>query len=360
MNYSKTLITSIFLVIIWTKTDYLYSQASSRPTNNGYNWQIKSGIKDSGLIPGLIELDVKGPGNINIKSGIHPFAGRAGTIDINANKGNLFLAGEKVAITTQTNGHILPARVELIQEGPGNVKIHSGNDEYNALSGNIDINANTGNIKLSTMYGGKVVINSEHSGIDFNSPYSGFNFDTAYGSLNFSSEYGGTSLKTASGHILIDSQSGTIKVKSMFIDKVGNIGIGITTPKNKLSVNGSIWAKEIKVQLNDAADWVFEKDYKLRPLEEVNAYIQKHKHLPEIPSAEEFRENDLNVSEMTNKLLQKIEELTLYTIEQEKKLKNQELKLDQMEILKKSNEDMKRQNIKLGERLSRLEKLLIK
>ena len=124
---------------------------------------------------------------------------------------------------------------------------------------------------------------------------------------------------------------------------VGNVGIGIRDPKNKLSVNGTIWAKEVKVSLSDAADWVFEADYKLQPLAEVEAFIKRNKHLPEMPSADEFRANDMKVSEMTNKLLQKIEELTLYTIEQEKAIQAE-----------------KDNNKALEARLAKLEALLIK
>ena len=103
----------------------------------------------------------------------------------------------------------------------------------------------------------------------------------------------------------------------------GNIGIGTNrNPQNKLSVQGTIWAREVKVSLTDGADWVFEDDYNLRSLTEVETYIKENKHLPEIPSAEEFRNNDMKVSEMTNKLLQKIEELTLYTIAQEKEIQD--------------------------------------
>lgn len=115
-------------------------------------------------------------------------------------------------------------------------------------------------------------------------------------------------------------------IPDMTIDYFGRVGIGTLTPKNKLSVNGHIWAKEIKVKLTDGADWVFEEDYELKPLAEVEKFIIANKHLPEIPSADEFRANDMKVSEMTNKLLQKIEELTLYTIAQDKLLKLQEEK----------------------------------
>lgn len=106
------------------------------------------------------------------------------------------------------------------------------------------------------------------------------------------------------------------------------VGIGTTDPKNKLSVNGTIWAKEVKVTMTDAADWVFEDDYDLKSLEEVEDFINQNKHLPDIPSADEFRENDMNVAEMNNKLLQKIEELTLYLIEQNKKVEEQSKKIE--------------------------------
>jgi len=114
---------------------------------------------------------------------------------------------------------------------------------------------------------------------------------------------------------------------------IGKVGIGTSSPQNELSVNGTIWAKKVRVRLTDAADWVFNEDYELRPLEEVKTFISRHKHLPEIPSAAEFRANDMEVSEMTNKLLQKIEELTLYTIAQEEKLQVQEEELKKMTVL---------------------------
>ncbi len=119
----------------------------------------------------------------------------------------------------------------------------------------------------------------------------------------------------------------------------GYVGIGTNDPKNKLSVNGTIWAKEVKVSLTDGADWVFEDDYQLRTLEEVEEFVKENKHLPEIPSAEEFRQNDLNVAEMDNMLLQKIEELTLYMIEQNKRMNRLEARNSELEnelfILKK-------------------------
>jgi hypothetical protein len=103
----------------------------------------------------------------------------------------------------------------------------------------------------------------------------------------------------------------------------GNVGIGTTSPGSfKLAVNGKIWGTEVQVALtNPAPDYVFEKSYTLPTLEEVKSYIDKNKHLPEIPSAKEMEANGVNVGEMNMLLLKKIEELTLYVIELKKEVK---------------------------------------
>ena len=94
----------------------------------------------------------------------------------------------------------------------------------------------------------------------------------------------------------------------------------------KLTVNGKILAKEIVVETN-WSDFVFEKDYDLMPLSEVEKYINLHKHLPDVPSASEIKKNGVALGETQSLLLQKIEELTLYTIEMNK----------QLELLKEQN-----------------------
>ncbi|MDN5213023.1 hypothetical protein QQ020_13230 [Fulvivirgaceae bacterium BMA12] len=108
---------------------------------------------------------------------------------------------------------------------------------------------------------------------------------------------------------------------NMRFTKNGRLGIGTTTPDAKLAVNGRIHAKEVKVDLNGWPDFVFESSYKLMTLEDVENYLAEHKHLPEIPSEAEVMENGINLGDMDAKLLQKIEELTLYLIEQHKQLK---------------------------------------
>ena len=100
----------------------------------------------------------------------------------------------------------------------------------------------------------------------------------------------------------------------------GNVGIGTTTPDYKLDVDGTIRAHEILVNLNEGADYVFAPEYNLRPLDEVETFIKENQHLPDVPSADEYRQNGASLSEMNNLLLQKIEELTLYMIDQKKEL----------------------------------------
>ncbi|STD09964.1 Uncharacterised protein [Chryseobacterium carnipullorum] len=95
--------------------------------------------------------------------------------------------------------------------------------------------------------------------------------------------------------------------------------------------DGKIFAKEVEVKTNVWADYVFKKDYKLNSLEEVEKHIQEKGHLPNIPSSEKVLQDGINVAEMNVKLLEKIEELTLYSIEQNKKLKIQSEKVEKME-----------------------------
>ncbi|UOY05906.1 hypothetical protein L0P88_18440 [Muricauda sp. SCSIO 64092] len=127
----------------------------------------------------------------------------------------------------------------------------------------------------------------------------------------------------------------------------GNIGIGTTNPGTwKLAVNGNIRAKEIKVETG-WPDFVFEKDYNLPTLTEVEHHIKEKGHLKDIPNATEVEENGIFLGEMDSKLLQKIEELTLYTIQQEKKITEQANEIKELKSL----------NSKLLELEKRLENL---
>ncbi len=106
------------------------------------------------------------------------------------------------------------------------------------------------------------------------------------------------------------------------IQRNGNIGVGTNNVGDyRLAVNGKIRATEIKVETG-WADFVFEDDYNLMEIEELESYINTNKHLPDIPTTKEAENEGINVGEMNAKFLQKIEELTLYVIQQNKKIED--------------------------------------
>jgi len=134
---------------------------------------------------------------------------------------------------------------------------------------------------------------------------------------------------------------GTDNIERMRIAANGNVGIGSKNPDAPLTVKGLIHATEVKIDLNVPADYVFQKHYTgvshLKPeyimptLDEVEKFTKENNHLPGIPSAKEIQEKGLNIGEISNLLLQKIEELTLYTIEQNKLIKEQQKRIEALE-----------------------------
>ncbi|MBI1825366.1 MAG: hypothetical protein HY287_13580 [Planctomycetes bacterium] len=120
----------------------------------------------------------------------------------------------------------------------------------------------------------------------------------------------------------------------MIATGTGGVSIGTTTIPSgvKLAVNGKVLCEELEVQLSqDWPDFVFDADYALTPLDQLEQSIQENKHLPGIPSAEEIAKNGVNVAQVQTQTLQKVEELTLYMIEMNK----------QLEGMKKENADLK-------------------
>jgi len=140
-----------------------------------------------------------------------------------------------------------------------------------------------------------------------------------------------------------DTSSGLViapycnKYNGIRITADGNVGIGTpltSNPQNyKLAVNGFIGAKEVYVENTSTTwpDYVFSNDYNLPSLNDVEKFVNQNKHLPDVPSAAEVAEKGQAVGEMNAVLLKKVEELTLYIIEQNKRMDEQQRKIQELE-----------------------------
>lgn len=117
----------------------------------------------------------------------------------------------------------------------------------------------------------------------------------------------------------------------MVLNSDGNLGIGISSPSEKLAVNGNIRAREVKVETANWPDYVFAKDYKFPSLSETEQHILAKGHLPGIPSAKDVETNGISLGDMNAKLLEKIEELTLIMIQLNKKVEGQTVALKQQQ-----------------------------
>jgi hypothetical protein len=207
--------------------------------------------------------------------------------------------------------------------------------------------------KLGTVFGrlseGNTTGNGTYLGVrgygTQNSQFDGKSFaieHSFYGEVNSSINFIRGGSRTG-GFITFNTATNEERMR---INSNGNVGIGTTNPgSHKLAVNGTIKAKEVKVTMEGWYDFVFAEDYVLPPLEEVEKHIKTHKHLPAIPSEAEVLENGIELGEMNSKLLQKIEELTLYTIEQHKELEEQ----------RQENENLKQLVLQLAARIEKLE-----
>ncbi|MBO3700738.1 hypothetical protein [Roseivirga sp. E12] len=195
----------------------------------------------------------------------------------------------------------------------------------NFIAGNVGIGGTASpNYKLDVV--GQIHSNDRIYGDRLSASGGVIDLDAATGS-NFWQLYNGAASLYVSGQLGISQ-------------KADKVGIGTTNPTEKLSVDGTVLAKKVRVSTNGAdwPDYVFASTYKLRPLNELEDYIQKNQHLPEVPSATEVETDGLDLGDMDATLLKKVEELTLYMIELNKTVKAQGEKI---KALEKENKALK-------------------
>jgi hypothetical protein len=217
-----------------------------------------------------------------------------------------------------------------IQQQGGNVFMGDvGNGDPNTShSCNLSVN---GDISWST----SMLRNNQGGAIELrgvgNTPY--IDFTTS----SLTADYDARIILGTDKKLYFNSNAGT---EAGYVFNDAPVGIGTTnTHGYKLAVTGSIVAQAMDIiGTVPSSDDVFEKDYKLRTLSETEAYVNKNKHLPEVPSAEEFK-NGYSIGKMDDILLRKVEELTLYMIE-----------------MKKQNDEMQKQNAELKAKVEMLEK----
>jgi hypothetical protein len=222
--------------------------------------------------------------------------------------------------------------------------------------GNIGIGTTNPSERLTVFTNGTLATNNDVMTLETNLPTSpstnttvGLNFNLSQGSnpaFTYASIRAGEDTGTGLGFGAIrfltqKYNNGSVLTEHMRISSIGNVLIGKTSQVNtayKLDVSGSIRSNEVVVNTT-GADFVFERDFRLKSLEEVEKYINTNKHLPDIEPAKEMEEKGLELGKMDMKLLQKIEELTLYMID-----------------FKKEMDKMKQENQKLKNRILELEK----
>ncbi len=263
--------------------------------------------------------------------GIHSVAGPSFTANA-TNVYGIYTKAQTFSSGTATNAY------SLFSESPtGSISnafnIYASGTGKNYFGGNVGIGTTTtyANLAFSNTVGNKIDLYYNTASIGDR-----YGFQVQNSEMRIHSG----AMGDASGGITFGKQSTATFTENVRFTNDGKVGIGTTSPGEKLEVNGNalidgeIYSKKVKVSTTPGnwPDYVFAPNYRLRSLSEVEAFIKANKHLPEVPSAREVEEKGQDLGDIQATLLKKMEEMTLYMIEMKKEL----------EALKKENQSLKK------------------
>jgi hypothetical protein len=327
---------------------YQYSASGALPSgtsgqtlrHDGTSWLSSSTLINDGSKIGLGMTPTSSTARLQIAcdpsnySGIGFYYSGVNSGEIRPNNGNLYLDAKKS--TTEIPGNLILQRTSYVglpisyagdvligTSGPPLAKLHVEGFEGNTValfrrydtSPGISIVSDWPGIYGNCYFNGgpKTMTASGYSAV--------INFNQDDGSIDFLTH--STPNTAANASITM--------AESMRIGSDGRVAIGTSYPATgyKLSVAGKVICEEVNVKYQAYwPDYVFNKDYKLSPLSDVENYIVKNNHLPNMPDAAEIQKNGIPIGEMQKKMMEKIEELTLYIIAQDKKINALESKLN--------------------------------
>jgi hypothetical protein len=259
--------------------------------------------------------------------------------------------GGHIRLGGSTRGDVNKNAIQFIQNGVERMRVNDGGKVGIGVvvpGARLDVHESTvldnvaGNYQLLTTQSGKAYnYFANNIWLYRNSPSSDGNWTTAslHDGISIDNSFGTPGVNTRTWWQRLpaaDTQTWGNENKTYMSLMGGYAPYGTVTT---LAIKGIVHSQEVKVDLNvPGPDYVFEKSYSLPTLEEVKSYIDQNKHLPEVPSAKEMVANGVNLGEMNMLLLKKIEELTLYTIEMNKKIteltERDEMQQKQIEKLK--------------------------